>query len=50
MCVINIALDRNAIDCDYFAFRDGNPQARDAFFGEYMKQYSWAESTLGALL
>ena len=34
------------IDCDYFSYlKSGKPE----FFGEYMTQYSWAESTCGLL-
>ena len=34
------------IDCDYFEYlRNGKPE----FLGEYMSQYSWAESTCGML-
>ena len=36
--------------CDYFAFLAGAEAALDAFQGEYMSQYSWAENTLGELL
>ena len=34
------------LECDYFAYlKTGRPE----FFGEYMTQYSWAESTCGLL-
>ena len=46
----SIGLDRNKIDCDYFDFRDRKADALDAFHDEYMSQFSWAESTLGAIL
>ena len=40
------SINPDKIDCDYFDhLRTGKP----AFFGEYMSQYSWAESTCGLL-
>ena len=45
-----IAIDASKIECDYFEYLKKNPQALKAFNGEYMNQYSWAESTLGNLL
>ena len=34
------------IDCDYYSYlKNGKPE----FIGEYMSQYSWAESTCGLL-
>ena len=45
-----IGLDQAKLDCDYYAYRDGNPAAIGAFRGEYMSQYSWAEKTLGGLM
>ncbi|MGN1350507.1 MAG: response regulator [Anaerovoracaceae bacterium] len=40
------ALDTERIDCDYYSYLDtGRPE----FHGEYMHQYSWAESTTGLL-
>lgn len=39
-------IDVNKLQCDYFDFlKTGNPK----FFGEYMKQYSWAEETCAML-
>lgn len=37
------------IKCDYYDYLDGDPKAVQAFRGEYMSQYSWAESTLATL-
>ncbi|MCR5487116.1 MAG: hypothetical protein K6F35_06245 [Lachnospiraceae bacterium] len=45
-----LGIDASKIDCDYYAYRDGNPAAVNAFRGEYMSQYSWAEKTLGSLV
>ena len=39
-------IDTNLLKCDYFAFLEcGKPK----FYGEYMTQYSWAESTCAML-
>ena len=38
------------IKCDYYDFLEGQPTAINAFMGEYMLQYSWAEETGGSLL
>ncbi len=40
-----LAIDRRAVDCDYFRMLDGDMSAVNAFKGEYMTQYSWAEIT-----
>lgn len=37
-------------DCDYYDFILGKPAMLNAFQGEYMNQYSWAENRLGALI
>ena len=46
----SIGIDSNKIDCDYYAYIQGNPAAINAFRGEYMSQYSWAEKTLATLV
>ncbi len=46
----SIGLDPTFLDCDYYRFLKGDIQAINAFHGEYMKQYSWAEATLGNIL
>ena len=38
------------VDCDYYDWKRGLPQALNAYHGEYMVQYSWAELTHGALV
>lgn len=43
----SVCTDR--IDCDYYRFLDADPVAVNSYLGEYMKQYSWAESTNGFL-
>lgn len=43
----NYYLDVNKVDCDYYSYLNtGNPK----FYGEYMTQYSWAESTCAMLM
>ena len=37
------------IDCDYYRYLDGDASAVNQFAGEYMSQYSWAETTLAGL-
>jgi hypothetical protein len=44
-----IGIDPTFLDCDYYRFLKGDIQAVNAFHGEYMKQYSWAELTNGNL-
>jgi two-component system LytT family response regulator len=45
----SFAVDKDALECDYYSFRRGRAEAVNAYFGEYMTQYSWAEMTLGSL-
>ena len=45
-----VGIDPTFLDCDYYRFLKGDIQAINAFRGEYMKQYSWAESTLGNIM
>ena len=44
-----LAVDRAAVNCDYFRMLDGDMHSVNSFRGEYMKQYSWAEITLANL-
>lgn len=37
------------VDCDYFRYLNGDTAAVNSYHGEYMKQYSWAEMTVGSL-
>ena len=37
------------VDCDYYDWKKGKPWAINAYRGEYMNQYSWAELTHGTL-
>lgn len=43
-------IDKNKLDCDYYAWLDGDLAAVRSFRGKYMYQYSWAEETLAFLL
>jgi two-component SAPR family response regulator len=45
-----IGIDATMLDCDYYRFLKGDILAVNAFHGEYMKQYSWAEYTLGNIM
>ena len=40
------AIDTNMIICDAYEYLKGNKKYKNAFHGEYMIQYSWAESEL----
>ena len=44
-----IAIDKSKIKCDYFEFFNGDVSAVNAYTGEYMTNYSWAEMTAGEL-
>lgn len=45
----SIAINREAVDCDYYDFLRHVPYAVNSYRGEYMAQYSWAEITTVAL-
>ena len=45
-----IGIDTTKIDCDYYRWLKGEPQARAEFAGKYMFQYSWAEVTLASMM
>ncbi len=44
-----LAIDRSNVDCDYYRMLDGDISMINAYRGEYMKQYSWAELTTAKL-
>ena len=44
-----IAVNREAVDCDYYDFLRHIPYAVNSYRGEYMSQYSWAEITTASL-
>ena len=41
------AVDVEKISCDAYDYLSGDPSAINAFRGEYMTQYSWAECSIG---
>lgn len=45
----SIAIDSGLADCYYYDFLRHIPYAVNAYHGEYMRQYSWAEITTAAL-
>lgn len=45
-----VAIRMDLVDCDYYRMLSGDMEAINAFEGEYMIQYSWAEMTTGRLL
>ena len=44
-----IAVDKSRVSCDYYDMLDMVPSAVNAYCGEYMANYSWAEMTAAAL-
>lgn len=44
-----VAINKELIDCDYYRMLDGDMAAINAFKGEYMVDYSWAEYTAARL-
>ena len=40
-----LAVRTDMIDCDYYRLLEGDMDALNAYHGEYMKEYSWAEIT-----
>lgn len=46
----SFAIAVEAVDCDYYRFLRKDPAAVNAYSGQYMAQYSWAEMTLGMLM
>ena len=44
-----IAVMADQVDCDYYRMLQGDMDAVNAYRGEYMSQYSWAELTAGQL-
>lgn len=45
----SVAIRRELLDCDYYRMLAGDMAAVNAFRGEYMTNYSWAELTAGTL-
>ena len=46
----NYAIKTSEFSCDLYEYESGKPGAINRFHGEYMRQYSWAEETLGTLM
>ena len=45
-----IGINVERVSCDYYDLLDGDPLTLNAWRGEYMSQYTWAEITKGSLL
>ena len=43
-------VDPTVFDCDYYAWQDNNLGKRDRFEGEFLSEYTWAESFLANIL
>ena len=46
----DICIDMEKVDCDYYGFLKGEVPQINAFHGEYMTDYSWAEFTLAEIV
>lgn len=44
-----IGIVTECVDCDFYAWREGDVQAINSYRGEYMSQYGWSEFTNGYL-
>jgi DNA-binding SARP family transcriptional activator len=45
----HLAIRTSLLDCDYYRMLEGDMAAVNAYRGEYMEQYGWAEITKGGL-
>lgn len=45
----SLAVDTKIFDCDYYMALEGDTAAVNAYMGEYMVPYAWAEYTTGGL-
>ncbi len=45
----SISIDISKVDCDYYRFLKGDSAAVNAYMGEFMNNYSWAEMITGYL-
>jgi two-component system LytT family response regulator len=45
----SISVDVTKVDCDYYRFLKGDAAAVNAYMGEFMNNYSWAEMITGYL-
>ena len=44
-----LAIRPDLLECDYYRMLEGDMASVNAFRGQYMEQYSWAEITKGSL-
>ena len=44
-----LGIRRELVDCDYYRMLNGDVDAVNSYYGDYMNQYSWAEITHGRL-
>ena len=44
-----LSVNREALECDYYRYLAGDSSAANAFTGEFMAQYSWAETTAATI-
>ena len=44
-----ILINTGIVDCDYYRFLEGDVRTINAYTGQYMSAYSWAEFTVGYL-
>ena len=45
-----LGINMTSVSCDYYAYLAGDPLAINAWRGEYMSQYPWAEATKATLM
>ncbi len=45
-----LGIDIEKVDCDYYDWKNNKASGINAYNGEYMEQYSWAEFTNGSML
>lgn len=45
----SLAININLVDCDFYKFANKDTAAVNSYLGEFMTQYSWAESAVGYL-
>lgn len=43
-------INTTLFDCDYYAWQDGDMEARDRFEGEFLSEYSWGEYLLADIM
>ncbi|MDO5549707.1 MAG: response regulator [Lachnospiraceae bacterium] len=44
------SIDKSKVECDFFQYLEGKEPGISSFHGEFMSDYSWAETTLGYLM